>query len=39
MATMTATKKNKRAPKFRTLEPWQLSILAEEKTPKKARKV
>ncbi|GEM_PF-3432635 len=37
-AIMTVMKK-KRGPKFRTLEPWQLLILAEnEKNPKKLRK-
>ena len=33
---MTVMKK-KRGPKFRTLEPWQLLVLAE-KNPKKLRK-
>ena len=37
MATTATAEKKKRAPKFRTLEPWQLLILAE-KSPKKPRK-
>lgn len=40
MATgMLTTMKKKQGPKFRTLEPWQLQVLAEtEKNPKKPRK-
>ncbi|MDO8730851.1 MAG: hypothetical protein Q7J69_06695 [Candidatus Omnitrophota bacterium] len=38
--TILTTMKKKPGPKFRTLEPWQVLVLAEEsgKNPKKLRK-